>query len=75
MEKLIQFNADYLGPEVLKPKSKAMDNLPRISSSTEQLFSLCGIESRQNLISSPKSSSTLGSRPVAMCIYPAISAR
>lgn len=49
MEKLIQFNADYLGPEVLKPKSKAMDNLPRISSSTEQLFSLCGIESRQNL--------------------------
>lgn len=49
MEKLIRFSTDELGLEVLKPKSRSMDNLPRISSSTEQLFSLCGIESRQSL--------------------------
>ena len=52
MEKLIRFSTDELGLEAFKPKSRSIDNLPRISSSTEQLFALCGIESRQNLNSS-----------------------
>jgi CRP/FNR family transcriptional regulator len=52
METLIRFSTDELGLEALKPKSRSIDNLPRISSSTEQLFALCGIESRQNLNSS-----------------------
>jgi len=49
MEKSIRFSSDELGLDFVKPKFKSLDNLPRISSSTEQLFSLCGIESRQNL--------------------------
>jgi CRP/FNR family transcriptional regulator len=52
METLIRFSTDELGLEAFKPKSRSIDNLPRISSSTEQLFALCGIESRQNLNSS-----------------------
>jgi CRP/FNR family transcriptional regulator, anaerobic regulatory protein len=54
METLIRCSTDELGLEDLKPKSRSLDNLPRISSSTEQLFSLCGIESRQNLNSFPQ---------------------
>jgi len=49
MENSIRFSSDELGLNFLEPKFKSLDNLPRISSSTEQLFSLCGIESRQNL--------------------------
>ena len=49
MEKLIRFNTDELGLEGLKPKSRSLDNLPRISSSTEQLFSLCGIDAKHIL--------------------------
>ena len=49
MEKLIRFNTDELGLEGLKAKSRSLDNLPRISSSTEQLFSLCGIDAKHNL--------------------------
>ena len=52
MEKLIQFDASELSLDVLKHKSRSLDNLPRISSSIEQLFSLCGIEARQKLTSS-----------------------
>jgi CRP/FNR family transcriptional regulator len=49
METLIRFSKDELGLEALKPKSSSINNLPRISSSTEQLFALCGIESKQHL--------------------------
>jgi CRP/FNR family transcriptional regulator len=49
METLIRFGKDELGLEALKPKSSSINNLPRISSSTEQLFALCGIESKQHL--------------------------
>ena len=52
MENLIQFDASELSLDVLKNKSRSLDNLPRISSSIEQLFSLCGIEARQKLTSS-----------------------
>ncbi len=54
METLIRSNTDELGLEDLKPKSRSIDNLPRISSSAEQLFALCGIESRQNFNSFPQ---------------------
>jgi CRP/FNR family transcriptional regulator len=54
METLIRCSTDELGLEDLKPKSRSIDNLPRISSSTEQLFALCGIESRQNFNSFPQ---------------------
>ncbi len=49
METLIRFSKDELGLEALKPRSSSINNLPRISSSTEQLFALCGIESKQHL--------------------------
>jgi len=49
MEKLIRFSKDELGIEALQPNSISIGSLPRISSNTEQLFHLCGIESRQNL--------------------------
>ena len=52
MEKLIRFSKDELGLEALQPNSRSNGSLPRISSSTEQLFSLCGIEARQKLTSS-----------------------
>ena len=48
MEKSMRFSSDELVINFEKSKSRSLDNLPRISSSTEQLFSLCGIESRQN---------------------------
>jgi CRP/FNR family transcriptional regulator len=54
METLIRSSTDELGLEDLKPKSRSIDNLPRISSSAEQLFALCGIESRQNFNSFPQ---------------------
>ena len=54
METLIRCDADESGLEDLKPKSRSIDNLPRISSSAEQLFALCGIESRQNFNSFPQ---------------------
>jgi hypothetical protein len=54
METLIRCDADESGLEDLKPKSRSIDNLPRISSSTEQLFALCGIEARQNFNSFPQ---------------------
>ena len=54
METLIRCSTDELGLEDLKPKSRSIDNLPRISSSAEQLFALCGIESRQNFNSFPQ---------------------
>ncbi len=54
METLIRCSNDELGLEDLKPKSRSIDNLPRISSSIEQLFALCGIESRQNFNSFPQ---------------------
>ena len=54
METLIRSNTDELGLEDLKPKSRSIDNLPRISSSAEQLFALFGIESRQNFNSFPQ---------------------
>ncbi len=49
MDKLIRFTADELNLDLVKPRSKALDNLPRISSSIEQLFSLCGIETKHSL--------------------------
>ena len=52
MENIIQFDANESSLDVIKNKSRLADNLPRISSNIEQLFSLCGIEARQKLTSS-----------------------
>ena len=48
MDKLMQFSASELSLDLLKPPTRSIDNLPRISSSTEQLFSLCGIPAKHN---------------------------
>lgn len=49
MEKLIRSSDENSGVTFLKTKTRSFDNLPRISSSIDQLFTLCGIENKQNL--------------------------
>ena len=54
MEKLLRFDDNDLSPTWLKPTSRPLDTLPRISSSVDQLFSLCSIKKQQSVNTQPQ---------------------
>jgi CRP/FNR family transcriptional regulator len=49
MEKQMSFISDKSNPDFKNSQFSAMHNLPRISSNSKQLFSLCGIDAKYNL--------------------------
>ena len=54
MNKLLRFSDDDSSPTVLKLTPRSLDTMPRISSSIEQVFSLCSIEKKQLLNNPPQ---------------------